>query len=141
MQTQKRPSQNLFELSFYIYTWESYVHTGYTGTFDVQGYTIYGLKIDQARDAVGLIGCIDIGVRVKNVKSSAKVQGESSVGGVSGDINSGFVTACYSTGDVIATKVGGSIGGMVENKVRRLSLPVTIPLTPSPDKVIISVVL
>lgn len=36
----------------------NYVYTGYTGTFDGQGHTISGLTINQARFAVGLIGCI-----------------------------------------------------------------------------------
>ena len=139
----------------------NYVYTGYTGTFDGQGHTISGLTINQARFAVGLIGCIDKGGTVKNVQlkdvnisgesevgaiagaslgtvigcsveggsvtasltvaggvvgnsrsletgehgdiigcsSSATVQGESSVGGVSGVITDGFITACYSTSD------------------------------------------
>lgn len=144
----------------------NYVYTGYTGTFDGQGHTISGLTINQARFAVGLIGCIDKGGTVKNVQlkdvnisgesevgaiagaslgtvigcsveggsvtasltvaggvvgysrslgtgehgdiigcsSSATVQGESSVGGVLGVITDGFITACYSTSDVVATR-------------------------------------
>ncbi len=156
----------------------NYVYTGYTGTFDGQGHTISGLTINQARFAVGLIGCIDKGGTVKNVQlkdvnisgesevgaiagaslgtvigcsveggsvtasltvaggvvgysrslgtgehgdiigcsSSATVQGESSVGGVLGVITDGFITACYSTSDVVATrteyaaKAGGAVG-------------------------------
>ena len=156
----------------------NYVNTGYTGTFDGQGHTISGLTINQARFAVGLIGCIDKGGTVKNVQlkdvnisgesevgaiagaslgtvigcsveggsvtasltvaggvvgnsrsletgehgdiigcsSSATVQGESSVGGVSGVITGGFITACYSTSDVVATRTeyaadaGGAVG-------------------------------
>ena len=156
----------------------NYVYTGYTGTFDGQGHTISGLTINQARFAVGLIGCIDKGGTVKNVQlkdvnisgesevgaiagaslgtvigcsveggsvtasltvaggvvgnsrsletgehgdiigcsSSATVQGESSVGGVSGVITDGFITACYSTSDVVATRTeyaadaGGAVG-------------------------------
>lgn len=157
----------------------NYVYTGYTGTFDGQGHTISGLTINQARFAVGLIGCIDKGGTVKNVQlkdvnisgesevgaiagaslgtvigcsveggsvtasltvaggvvgysrslgtgehgniigcsSSATVQGESSVGGVSGVITEGFITACYSTGDVVATRTeyAANAGGAVGN--------------------------
>ncbi len=157
----------------------NYVYTGYTGTFDGQGHTISGLTINQARFAVGLIGCIDKGGTVKNVQlkdvnisgesevgaiagaslgivigcsveggsvtasltvaggvvgysrslgtgehgdiigcsSSATVQGESSVGGVLGVITDGFITACYSTSDVVATRTeyAANAGGAVGN--------------------------
>lgn len=157
----------------------NYVYTGYTGTFDGQGHTISGLTINQARFAVGLIGCIDKGGTVKNVQlkdvnisgesevgaiagaslgtvigcsveggsvtasltvaggvvgysrslgtgehgdiigcsSSATVQGESSIGGVLGVITDGFITACYSTSDVVATRTeyAANAGGAVGN--------------------------
>ena len=157
-------------------------YTGYTGTFDGQGHTIFGLTINQVRDAVGLIGCIDEGGTVKNVKlvnvnisgqyevgaiagvnlgtvidcsveggsvtasgsfaggivgrslsrgtgghgeiigcsSSASVQGVSSVGGVSGAILDGFITACYSIGDVVATRTSyaANAGGIVGNSTK-----------------------
>ena len=157
----------------------NYVYTRYTGTFDGQGHTISGLTINQARFAVGLIGCIDKGGTVKNVQlkdvnisgesevgaiagaslgtvigcsveggsvtasltvaggvvgysrslgtgehgdiigcsSSATVQGESSVGGVLGVITDGFITACYSTSDVVATRTeyAANAGGAVGN--------------------------
>ncbi len=161
----------------------NYSHTGYTGTFDGQGHTISGLTINQARDAVGLIGCIDKGGTVKNVKlkdvnisgksevgaiaganlgtvigcsveggsvtasltfaggivgrslsrgtgghgeiigcsSSAKVQGESSAGGVSGTADEDvIITACYSTGDVVATRTNppANAGGIVGSNTR-----------------------
>lgn len=160
----------------------NYGYTGYTGTFDGQGHTISGLTINQARCAVGLIGCIDNGGMVKNVKlkdvnisgteevggiagaslgtvigcsveggnvtassvfaggivgnsqstitgehgdiigcsSSASVQGVSSVGGVSGAILDSFITACYSTGDVVATRTEytANAGGIVGNSTR-----------------------
>ena len=158
----------------------NYAHTGYTGTFDGQGHTISGLTINQARYAVGLIGCIDKGGTVKNVKlkdvnisgkgevggiagaslgivigcsveggnvtasstyaggivgrslalgtgehgdiigcsSSASVQGVSYVGGVSGVITYGFITACYSTGDIVATMTSSYAGGVVGNSTR-----------------------
>lgn len=159
----------------------NYVYTGYTGTFDGQGHTISGLTINQARKAVGFLGCIDKGGTVKNVNlkdvnisgkeevggiagsnlgtitgcsveggsitanvntggivgrslsyvneshsyiigcsSSASVQGESGVGGVSGGTESAIITACYSVGNVVATRTSyaANAGGIVGNSTR-----------------------
>lgn len=159
----------------------NYVYTGYTGTFDGQGHTISGLTINQARKAVGFLGCIDKGGTVKNVNlkdvnisgkeevggiagsnlgtitgcsveggsitanvntggivgrslsyvneshsyiigcsSSASVQGESGVGGVSGGTESAIITACYSIGNVVATRTSyaANAGGIVGNSTR-----------------------
>ena len=91
----------------------NYVYTGYTGTFDGQGHTIFGLTINQVRDDVGLIGCIDKGGIVKNVKlKDVNITGNGYfVGGVAGT-NYGTIENCSVDGTLTNNRhyLGGVVG-------------------------------
>ena len=91
----------------------NYTYTGYTGTFDGQGHTIFGLTINQVRDAVGLIGCIDKGGIVKNVKlKDMNITGDGYfVGGVAGT-NYGTIENCSVDGTLTNNRhyLGGVVG-------------------------------
>ena len=91
----------------------NYTYTGYTGTFDGQGHTIFGLTINQVRDAVGLIGCIDKGGIVKNVKlKDVNITGDGYfVGGVAGT-NYGTIENCSVDGTLTNNRhyLGGVVG-------------------------------
>lgn len=91
----------------------NYTYTGYTGTFDGQGHTIFGLTINQVRDDVGLIGCIDKGGIVKNVKlKDVNITGNGYfVGGVAGT-NYGTIENCSVDGTLTNNRhyLGGVVG-------------------------------
>lgn len=91
----------------------NYTYTGYTGTFDGQGHTIFRLTINQVRDDVGLIGCIDKGGIVKNVKlKDVNITGNGYfVGGVAGT-NYGTIENCSVDGTLTNNRhyLGGVVG-------------------------------
>ncbi len=81
----------------------------YTGTFDGDGHTITGLKVDIQSDNTiyaGLFGYIGEGGTIKNVSlTDSKITcsgNRVSVGGVCG-FNDGTIENCYNTGDVSGT--------------------------------------
>ena len=86
----------------------------YTGTFDGNGKTITGLKIDKSgTDYVGLIGCLGSGGKVQNVTlTNISVSGANCVGGIAGQ-NYGTVENCSVNGTVTGkgfTDTGGIAG-------------------------------
>ena len=86
----------------------------YTGTFDGNGKTIRGLKIDKSgTDDVGLIGCLGSGGKVQNVTlTNISVSGANCVGGIAGQ-NYGTVENCSVNGTVTGkgfTDTGGIAG-------------------------------
>lgn len=86
----------------------------YTGTFDGNGKTITGLKIDKSgTDDVGLIGCLGSGGKVQNVTlTNISVSGANCVGGIAGQ-NYGTVENCSVNGTVTGkgfTDTGGIAG-------------------------------
>ena len=104
----------------------------YNGTFDGDGHTITGLKVDIQSDNIiyaGLFGCLGAGGTIKNVSlTDSKITYSGNhvyVGGVCG-WNTGTIENCYNTGDVSGTGtssygyvyVGGVCGwntGTIEN--------------------------
>ena len=82
----------------------------YKGTFDGDGHTITGLKVDIQSDNIiyaGLFGCLGAGGTIKNVsledsKITCSSSGYIHVGGVCG-FNGGTIENCYNTGDVSGT--------------------------------------
>ena len=104
----------------------------YNGTFDGDGHTITGLKVDIQSDNTiyaGLFGCLGAGGTIKNVSlTDSKITYSGNhvyVGGVCG-WNTGTIENCYNTGDVSGTGtssygyvyVGGVCGwntGTIEN--------------------------
>jgi len=103
----------------------------FQGTFDGQGYTIYGLNVDKSTDTymystAGLFGWVDTaGATIKNVNiSGATVQGSHWVGGVVGYMT-GRIENCSVTDSVIVgynvnseangDKIGGIVGYMNEH--------------------------
>ena len=86
----------------------------YTGTFDGNGKTITGLKIDKSgTDYVGLIGCLGSGGKVQNVTlTNISVSGANCVGGIAGQ-NYGTIENCSVNGTVTGkgfTDTGGIAG-------------------------------
>ena len=81
----------------------------YKGTFDGDGHTITGLKVDIQSDNIiyaGLFGCLGAGGTIKNVSlTDSKITCSGNrvyVGGVCG-FNDGTIENCYNTGDVSGT--------------------------------------
>ena len=85
----------------------------YTGTFDGNGKTIRGLKIDKSgTDDVGLIGCLGSGGKVQNVTlTNISVSGANCVGGIAGQ-NYGTVENCSVNGTVTGQNPTGGILGI-----------------------------
>ena len=82
----------------------------YKGTFDGDGHTITGLKVDIQSDNIiyaGLFGCLGAGGTIKNVSlTDSKITcsgNRVSVGGVCGWNDYGTIENCYNTGDVSGT--------------------------------------
>ena len=78
----------------------------YKGTFDGDGHTITGLKVDIQSDNTiyaGLFGCLGAGGTIKNVSlEDSKITCSGNrvyAGGVCG-FNDGTIENCYNTGDV-----------------------------------------
>lgn len=89
----------------------------YTGTFDGDNHTIYGVKINlPSNENVGFFGSVGNGGTVKNLTlKDVDVKGNVKVGGITGSNGSGTITNCYSAGNVVAysSKVGGIVGESV----------------------------
>ena len=83
----------------------------YKGTFDGDGHTITGLKVDIQSDNIiyaGLFGCLGAGGTIKNVsledsKITCSSSGYIHVGGVCGLNDYGTIENCYNTGEVSGT--------------------------------------
>ena len=101
----------------------------YKGTFDGDGHTITGLKVDIQSDNIiyaGLFGCLGAGGTIKNVSlADSKITCSGNrvyAGGVCG-WNTGTIENCYNTGDVsgegtqyvFVGGVCGFNGGTIEN--------------------------
>ena len=105
----------------------------YKGTFDGDGHTITGLKVDIPSDNIiyaGLFGCLGAGGTIKNVSlTDSKITCSGNrvfVGGVCG-FNDGTIENCYNTGDVSGTGTssygyvnaggvcGDNAGGTIQN--------------------------
>lgn len=85
--------------------------TPFAGEFVENGHTISHLTI-QGRAYVGLFGCLESDVKVKDLGVvDVKVSGDSPVGGLAGYNNYGSMNRCYSTGSVNGT--GSNVGGLV----------------------------
>ena len=84
----------------------------YTGTFDGNGHTITGLKIDQSgTDNVGLIGRLGSGGKVQDVTlTEVNVTGGTYVGGIAGQTD-GTVENCSVNGTVTGQNQTGGIVG------------------------------
>lgn len=95
--------------------------TIYTGTFDGAGYTISGMKIDDASSNYqGFVGYLGTGT-IKNLTlgEGCSVTGGKNTGGLCGWNNAGTITACTNKGAVNGSgDLGGICGhnlGTVEN--------------------------
>ena len=86
--------------------------TGFTGTFDGNGFTISNLYINRAStDNIGLFGVVGSGGEVKNVGLvDVYVKGDDRTGGLVGS-SSGTINYCYTTGTVSGiNRTGGLVG-------------------------------
>jgi len=104
--------------------------SGFSGTFDGQGYEIRDLFISRPeQDYVGLFGSLGEGGVIKNVDMmNVSVTGRYNVGGLIG-MNYGIVNNSYSTGNGNGTAdVGGLVGenrGAVRNSSSTASVTAT----------------
>lgn len=94
--------------------------TIYTGTFDGQGYTISGMKIDNADGYSGLFGNVTGTVRNFTVTGSIAISSDATglkVGGAVGSLGTasagGTVSGVTSDVDITVTSGSGHIGGVV----------------------------
>ena len=84
----------------------------YSGTFDGNEKTIQGLYINASEDLQGLFASIDTSGTVKNLGLvDGYVQGESLVGGISGD-NRGSIEACYNKNTIVGMEAESWVGGL-----------------------------
>ena len=86
----------------------------FSGTFDGNGHTIRGLKIDGTYSPAGFISYLEESGVVKNLKISASITPDGdkgAVGGIVGD-NSGRIENCKFAGTVIAKSQVGGIAGI-----------------------------
>lgn len=88
----------------------------FSGVFDGNGFTIYGLSIDNNKDYQGLFGYLS-GAQIKNVKiSSAKISAGSDVGTIAGySDKSTEITSCIADGSVYGNANVGGITGYLIN--------------------------
>ena len=100
--------------------------TIYTGTFDCAGYTISGMKIDDATGYSGLFGNVTGTVRDFTVTGSITITGSEAVSKVGGAVGSlgiktagGTVSGVTSDVDITVSAgndhIGGVVGSMPEN--------------------------
>ena len=100
--------------------------TIYTGTFDGAGYTISGMKIDDATGYSGLFGNVTGTVRDFTVTGSITITGDETVSRVGGAVGSlgiktagGTVSGVTSDVDITVSAgndhIGGVVGSMPEN--------------------------
>ena len=88
----------------------------FTGTFDGEGYVVTGLTINRpTEDYIGLFGYASSATLQNIALENLDVTGRDKVGGLVGEKWYGYITNCYSTGMVSATRfysdyVGGLIG-------------------------------
>jgi hypothetical protein len=107
------PTANLGKGWEPIGDWE---YSGFSGTFDGQGYEIRDLFISRPEeDGVGLFGSIDDGAHIENTGvANAIVTGRRNVGGLVGLSGQQFhnttVSNCYASGNISGQ---ASIGGLV----------------------------
>ena len=98
----------------------------YTGTFDGQGYTIDGMKIDNAESYSGLFGNVTGTVRDFTVTGSIAITGDETVSRVGGAVGSlgtasagGTVSGVTSRVNITVSTgndhIGGVVGSMPEN--------------------------
>ncbi|MDR0441997.1 MAG: InlB B-repeat-containing protein [Treponema sp.] len=117
----------------------------FTGTFDGNGKTITGLRIDVSSDTQGMFGVIgpngvvkNLGLvncsvsgyqsvggvvgqnmgKIENCYTTGTVKGTSSIGGVAGTNESGTIQNCYATGSVSGTNYVGGIAGMNNGTIK-----------------------
>ncbi|OUN38835.1 hypothetical protein B5G28_07710 [Faecalibacterium sp. An77] len=88
----------------------------YTGAFDGQGHTIFGLSVSSSDDYAGLFGYIGEKGKVQNLTLDSPIVSSTNadgyVGAVAGE-NFGAVENCHVTGSVTATGKTSYAGGVV----------------------------
>lgn len=94
----------------------TYVVNAYAGTFDGQGHTVSGLKIEAASANQGLFGIVNTGT-VKNLRVEGAVSSTASyTGGIVGKLQTGTIENCSMSGSVKSTGktsyTGGITGGI-----------------------------
>lgn len=83
----------------------------FTGTFDGQGHTISGLRINSTSNFRGLFGFIGAGGTVKNVKlTGVNITGAGYTGGIAGQ-NNGTIDNCSVAGSITGRSYTGGIAG------------------------------
>ena len=93
------------------------VTEAYAGTFDGDGHTIKGLKINSEASNQGLFGVIN-GATVKNLNVEGNVTSSNNyVGGIVGKVQQGTIENCSFRGTVTTTKSGGYAGGITGTTV------------------------
>lgn len=81
----------------------------FSGVFDGNGYRIYNLTINQARQDVGFISYLNrgtvknLGLENVNIKNNGKY-----VGGICGEMYGGLINNCYVTGSIKSTNYSNS---------------------------------
>ena len=96
------------------------LNKGFYGTFDGQGYTISGIRIDKSallsdNDYIGIFGVVGETTRVKNlVVSNCSFAGDTYVGAIAGYLkDKGIIENCHVGNDVTVSgysRVGGIVG-------------------------------
>lgn len=86
----------------------------FTGTFNGDGHVLSNLTIAESlRSYVGLFGHLGTGGQIRNLGvEQVNINGNSVVGGLVGEVYSGTILSCYTTGMVngVESNVGGLVG-------------------------------
>lgn len=88
----------------------------FAGTFDGKGHTIIGLSIQKDGSALGLFRYVEEGAVVKNLTVHGTISPKGSsinIGGFAG-VNSGYITNCTFSGEIMAQEAPGGIAGCNE---------------------------
>lgn len=86
----------------------------FTGTFDGNGYTIYGMTAAEDSEPCGLFSCVDGGY-IKSLTVSGTVSGPIA-GLLAGKICRGTLSGCSVRGSVSTSSFGGGLAGQVQGE-------------------------
>ena len=83
----------------------------FKGTFDGNGHSVYGLKIDNKSGTQGLFAYLNESATVKNLGVTGNIVAISNNSGILAGVSYGTITNCYTKGTINGTSmVGGLIG-------------------------------
>ncbi len=85
----------------------------------IENCVVIGGNVSGRFNCGGLVGACSINSTIINCSSSASVEGDDSVGGLTGSLSASLITNCHSTGNVTGRRdIGGLIGRLFKASVK-----------------------